>query len=39
MVKAGDTFLCSYPEKDKHLFIVVLDEYNKVLSCTVLLNS
>mgnify|MGYP004519749287 CR=1 FL=1 len=28
MVKAGDTFLCSYPEKDKHLFIVVLDEYN-----------
>lgn len=28
MVKAGDSFLFKYPKNDKHLFIVVLDEYD-----------
>lgn len=28
MVKAGDSFLLKYPKDDKHLFIVVLDEYD-----------
>lgn len=28
MIKAGDSFLYKYPGNDRHLFIVVLDEYD-----------